>query len=384
MPDEAHSGIRVTSTSSRTADVTPIVLRETSTTRLIFKPVLIDNPNDNSASIDGTFVYQRRSRNSVWTDHSDLSLSQLRAEEWVKIELKAAELLKFFSGLSNYYRFVEDRGIPFGSSEFIPAPKSQAIRSLLEDEEALQTAFGDEELSSALLSGLIRWMISRESAVLAARLDGVTVEELQQFDAILGLARLQRFLRELDENATIGEERIWQDSLSRNGWAIAQVFTIPVMLLQSQVYVGGKHFSNLGGNTADFLYENNVTGNVVLVEIKTPLTPLLGSRYRNNVYGVSDEVSGGMAQLLYDRASLSENFDNLATEDMQSSRALAARGLLIVGDTSISLRNHEQKRCFEQWRNNQREIEIVTFDELRAKVRMMVELFENSWLQNDQ
>jgi hypothetical protein len=48
--------IRVSSTSRRTADVTPIILRETSMTRLIFRPVLLDNPGNPKAPMDGAFI----------------------------------------------------------------------------------------------------------------------------------------------------------------------------------------------------------------------------------------------------------------------------------------------------------------------------------------
>jgi hypothetical protein len=346
---------------------------------LIFRPVLLDNPHDPEAAIDGAFLFQRKSPGGDWSDHNELPLSRLRADDWVKIELKAAELLLLFQSLSSYYQLIDERGIEYGTTEYIPAPQSQALRALVRDDHDLQTTLADEEVATALLSGLVRWLVNRESAVAAARLDGVTIEELQQFDALLGLARLQRFLRELDENATIGDESVWQESLKRNGWAIAQVFAIPVMMLRSQVYVGGKRITNRGGNTADFLYQNDVTGNVMLVEIKTPLTPLLGPEYRNNVFPVSDDLSGGMTQLLHDRMSLAENYEALATEEMRSRRALSARGLLIAGTARSSLTDHERRRSFELWRNNQREIDIVTFDELRNKVGLMVELLESAW-----
>jgi len=378
-PAASGDVIRVTTTSGRTADITPIVLRETSTTRLIFRPVLLDNPHSAEATIDGCFVHQRKSPRTGWTDHSELSLSNLRAEEWIKIELKAAELLTLFRRLSDYYDLVEDHGLGRGTSEFVPAPQSRALRALLQNEATFHGALdNDEEVSSALLGGLVSWIASRESAVAAARLDGVSLEDLQQFDAVLGLARLQRFCRELDENSSNNEESYWQHSLERNGWVIAQVFAIPIMLIQSQVYVGGKRITNRGGNTADFLYENEVTGNVVLVEIKTPLTPLLGARYRNNIYPASDELSGGLAQVLNDRMSLTENYEGLATDEMRSRRPLSSRGLLIVGSAHDSLSDHDRRKSFELWRNNQREVDVVTFDELRKKVSLMVELLENA------
>ncbi|MGH9919185.1 MAG: Shedu anti-phage system protein SduA domain-containing protein, partial [Nitrososphaerales archaeon] len=339
---EPRRAVRVSSTSRQTADIDPIVLRETSTTRLIFRPVLLDNPGNPAAPMDGTFIFQRKAPNDGWTDFNELPLSRLRATEWVKIDLKAAELLTLFEGLAAYYDLVLEHGLVQGTQEFIPAPRSRTLRSLIMNEAQFHEALRDEEVASALLGGLVAWIAGNERAVAAARLDGISLEELQQFDAVLGLARLQRFCRELDDNADNDDEAYWQRTLESNGWAIAQVYAVPVMLIHSQVYVGGKRITNRSGNTADFLYANGITGNVVLVEIKTPVTPLLGSPYRNNVVNVSADLSGGLMQILNAQRSLTENFTTLMTDDSDLRRPLSPRGLLIVG-SATQLRTHPQK-----------------------------------------
>jgi hypothetical protein len=372
----ATGAIRVSSTSRRTADIDPIILRETSMTRLIFRPVLLDNPGNPEAPMDGTFIYQRKTMSSEWVDHSELPLSKLKAEEWVKIELKAAELLKLFEGLDSYYQLVKDHGLVQGTKEFIPAPKSQALRSLIANEQQFHQALRDDELASALLSGLISWIAGNERAVAAARLDGISLDELQQFDAVLGLARLQRFCRELEENAENDDEGYWQATLDSNGWAIAQVYAVPIMLVHEQVYVGGKRITNRSGNTADFLYKNSITENVVLVEIKTPATPLLGQKYRNNVINVSSDLTGSQLQIMNARQSLIENFSSLMSGEGAFRRPLSPRGLLIVGSAD-QLPEHDQRASFEMFRNNQRDIDIVTFDELRQKIELMIELLMN-------
>ncbi len=326
--------------------------------------------------MDGTFIFARKTPSGQWSDFTTLPLSKLKAEEWVKIDLKAAELLTLFKGLDSYYELVREFGLIQGTQEFIPAPRSRALRSLVMNQDQFQEALLDEEVASALLGGLVAWIAGNERAVAAARLDGISLDELQQFDAVLGLARLQRFCRELDDNEGNGEEAYWQRTLQLNGWAVAQVYAVPIMLIQSQVYVGGKLVTNKMGNTADFLYENDISGNVVLVEIKTPVTPLLGKVYRNNVTNISEELSGGLVQILNARQSLIENYTALASEGMASPRPLSPRGLLIVG-SSTQLGEHAEMASFELFRNNQREIEIVTFDELRRKIGLMIDLLKN-------
>jgi len=368
--------IQVSSTSRRTADIDPIILRETTTTRLIFRPVLLDNERNPDAPMDGTFIFQRKTPTSPWSDFTTLPLSKLKADEWVKIDLKAAELLTLFEGLDSYYDLMHEHGLVQGTKQFIPAPRTRALRSLVMNEARFHQALLDEEVASALIGGLITWIAGNERAVAAARLDGISLEELQQFDAVLGLARLQRFCRELDENEANSDEGYWQTTLEANGWAISQVYAVPVMLIHGQVYVGGKRITNRSGNTSDFLYQNGITGNVVLVEIKTPVTPLLASSYRNNVVNVSADLTGGLMQILNAERSLTENFTALMSDEPIGQRPLSPRGLLIVGAAS-QLNDHDEKACFEMFRNNQREVDIVTFDELRQKIDLMIELLQN-------
>jgi hypothetical protein len=180
----------------------------------------------------------------------------------------------------------------------------------------------------------------------------------------------------LDENVDNPDERYWQRTLEANGWVIAQVYAVPIMLIDGQVYVGGKRITNQSGNTADFLYRNGITGNVALVEIKIPVTPLLGSQYRNNVVNVSADLSGGLMQSLNAQRSLMENFTTLVSDDSMVGRPLSPRGLSIVGSVKL-LQTHEQKASSEMFRNNQREIDIVTFDEMREKIDLMIELLKN-------
>jgi hypothetical protein len=136
------------------------------------------------------------------------------------------------------------------------------------------------------------------------------------------------------------------------------------MRIHGQVYVGGKRITNRSGNTSDFLYRNGITGNVVLVEIKTPVTPLLASAYRNNAVNVSSHLTGGFMQILNAERSLTQNFTELIKDEPAGHRLLSPRGLLIVGSAS-QLDSHDEKVCSEMFRNNQGEVDIVTFDELR-------------------
>lgn len=124
--------IKSTSASSAITDV--VVLRETSITRLIFKPMIVENLRDEEASVKGTFVFQRKLSGEEWVDHKELNLSQLKAEEWVKLELKSAEVLKLFRHLSDLYSIYQQEGIQFGETRFLRA--DEGLGAMLDANES--------------------------------------------------------------------------------------------------------------------------------------------------------------------------------------------------------------------------------------------------------
>lgn len=128
---------------------------------------------------------------------------------------------------------------------------------------------------------------------------------------------------------------------------------------------------NRSGNTADFLYRNSITEDAVPAEIKTPATPLLGQKYRNNVVDVSSNLTGGQLHIMNARPSMTEEFSSLMSDEGAHRRPLSPRGLPIVG-SSGQPRDHAHQASFEMFPNNQRDIVIVTFDELQEKIELLM------------
>lgn len=108
--------ITVKSTSRVSAECSDIILRKTSTTRLIFRPMLVVNPNDPDAGIKGTLLYQRKKTDKEWEDFETIPMSSLKSGEGYKLEMKSSELLKLFSELSSLYQLHSETGVPLGQS----------------------------------------------------------------------------------------------------------------------------------------------------------------------------------------------------------------------------------------------------------------------------
>ena len=123
-------------------------------------------------------------------------------------------------------------------------------------------------------------------------------EQLPGLTALLGLSAVKDALSYWRQNQTNSSEAFWQQALTNRAYVLSQVFAYPVVVICSKAYVGGKQVSNRGGNVVDFLASVESTDAVVLIEIKTPQTKLLGSEYRDGVFPLSGELSGAIAQVL--------------------------------------------------------------------------------------
>ena len=71
--------ITINSTSRFTAKAPDIGLRENEITRLMFRPIIIENPNNKDACVKGSFLFQRKSKNEQWEDFETISLSSLKS-----------------------------------------------------------------------------------------------------------------------------------------------------------------------------------------------------------------------------------------------------------------------------------------------------------------
>jgi len=147
-------------------------------------------------------------------------------------------------------------------------------------------------------------------------------------------------------------------------------------IIREQAYVGGKGIDNTGGTVVHYLYHNALTRNAVLIEIKTPETALLTTaEYRNGVYGPSRELGGATQQLLHAGQTLQDNFTQLTRDRPNEFNVFSPRALLIIGHLPAE-QDAVRRRSFETYRNNVRALEIITFDELLEKVRVLLQVLE--------
>lgn len=370
----------VKSTSKQSAVTDDIVLRQTHTTRLVFRPMLVANEREKAAAVKGFFVFQRKSASDQWGDTESIPFSSLKKDEGYRLELKSSELLKFVTELRTLYELHSQEGIPRGETRFIRA--NETIQALVDmtDDDLRAVVEGSRTLGAQALSRLLRWAgDARNLALMLQRLEPLEPDSLITLNAAVGIASLKRALKTWSDNRNNGKEEFWHQLIRTQSFVLEQVFAVARVVIQSKAYVGGKTTENRGGHIADFIVKNWITNAVGLVEIKTPMTPLLGSEYRSGIHNVSEELSGAIMQVLHYRDSLGREWATLL--DRQSD-AFDPKCLVLIGHARKELTDTDKRRSFELFRRQLPDVEIVTYDEMFERTKRLINILEGR-LEND-
>lgn len=361
--------VRTSRVSSSVAEVDPLTIRSSNDgrRRLIFIPTFVRNPNNEQASVSGTFRYQVRSGpDAIWTSVEPINLNSVKQGEEVRLNLNSGELLELFEMLRDLYALIDQHGLMDGNTVFIPFVGDSDA-----DLGSVVSKLGQKRFSSQAVK-----LISEQSvaALADALYDGSSGSALNTFTAAAGLARIRTFLKEYDDGSSTSAESFWQALFERNTWVLSQACASPIVFVRREAYVGGKNVANRKGNFADFLFKSTGTDNATLIEFKTPQTELFVGEYRNNTLSPSPALSSGILQALIQRDSLTREYKSLVDLEKPEFRAFSPRAVLVIGEIS-SLTDREARHCFEQFRTNSREVEIITFDELRSKAELLMQLF---------
>lgn len=172
------------------------------------------------------------------------------------------------------------------------------------------------------------------------------------------------------------EEQDWQSFLDRNRILLNLAFGYPVITVRGQASVGGRRLDGKGDSIADFLVRNSMTNNCAIVEIKTPKAKLLNARpTRTGVYTPAGDLVGAVNQALDQRYKFDREIaqikENSGDYDLAS---YSVHCCLLIG---MMPSGDEQQKSFELYRQNSKDVEIVTFDELLEKVRQIREFLRN-------
>jgi hypothetical protein len=168
------------------------------------------------------------------------------------------------------------------------------------------------------------------------------------------------------------DEEFWQLTFNENSYVLSQVFAVPLVFIQDRAYVGGMKMDRSDARFVDYVFSAESSREAILIEIKTPTTPLMGSEYRGNL-PPSRDLAGSVVQVLNYRNELVQNLRTSGNFDTLS--AFNPKCAVIIGNAEAELCDETARRSFELFRAGLKDVEIITYDELFRKVEILAELF---------
>jgi hypothetical protein len=371
---------KITQTGPDSAVVEPIVLRSGELTRIVFKAQIVNNRQDENKPVKGQVLWQKRGKSDTgeeWADEAHTKLSHMTAGSGIKLELNTDELYILTQAVRGLYGVYWKNGkrLPKTGEEFDLAEYAQAAKALdtLDAAAQLIEVAGQDGFVTLLKSVASQ----QNSGQVIESLSKLDLTDLTEINALAGIGVLKKALATWSANRGNSDESFWHETLTTYSFVFSQVFSAPVVVFGSKVYVGGKNVQGGGGKEPDFLLKNELTCHLLLVEIKTPATELLSkSPYRHpNVFAATRELAGAVTQVARYKDTFLQNYGNLRLETPEPFRLVDPRCLVVIGNTG-ELDTDGKRESFEHFRRALRGTEIISFDELFRKIELLLLLLE--------
>ena len=357
----------VNRTSLHSAAVTEKVLYKTSTTRLVLRPGIVENPHNVDASVNITFVYQRKTPNGSWEDVPAKPLSSMKAGEEVKLSLHTEPTLELFRQLDNLYTIATKGKIGFGKTSLVVGREEELIQADASRAVVIKLLLA-KGYSDDIWQALVRVNPDLATQLSYARIHTERKKALEKFFLSLNQTR---------------EESWWQDFFERNTWIFGYGLKYQILKsIQSQPRYGGTNLRGKGTEKGDFLVRTEADVKfTVLVEIKRPDSQILGSElYRNGAWQLGEDLTGGVSQLQANcrRWEIEGSGAEQNREAFQQEKTYTVhpKGILVIGATS-QLNDIAKRNTFELFRQSVTNPEILTFDELYERAKFIVEHTDN-------
>ena len=171
-------------------------------------------------------------------------------------------------------------------------------------------------------------------------------------------------------------ETVWQNFFDANPLILSLAFGCPIIKVGAQASVGGRKLFGGGEKVTDFLMKNKMTNNAAVVEIKTPRAKLVKGEFRSGVFSPSGTLSESMVQALDQRYQFQRDIFGIkiksGNHDIES---YAVQCCLVIGTMP---EGEDEKKSFELFRGNSKDVQIVTFDELLEKLVQLKDLLASS------
>jgi len=247
----------------------------------------------------------------------------------------------------------------------------KAIKTLLSEEG------GPEIIETLIEEGIIS---SKDIVNTSFRKRGVSI-----FKRMMEEKDYWKVYAKENDISTHSEEKVWQSFFERNEWIFGYGLDYRYQeILQREVSLSDSDLDGSETRFGDYLLgDNHFTS---FVELKKPSTPLFAhSKGRSGAWRLSTDFIESVSQILEQKAVGLIKLDKphyIKGEPMKQ-KAYDSKVILIIGNwdeikEATTKEQNIKKKTFELFRRNNRNIEILTFDELYERAKFIVgESLEN-------
>ena len=328
-----------------------ILLEQTPTTALIFKPQV------HQGGVRGWLVRFKKSKDETWEELKEKDFRSLKLYEGVRIEL-GTEQTKI---LCEEIEKRRDIPVEYGEHEYL----------VISDRNVKEVV---NQILSKGFSNQLWEELKRINPKEATRLSLLQIQEERNLS-------LQEFRNSIDDGDK--HEDYWQRFFEVNKWIFGYGLNYKILRQeQTQPNYGGTRVDGTGGQRGDYL--TSTKGDIsfiVLVEIKTPFTPLLQGTepQRNGAWGLSKQLTDGITQLQANKSTWeingSKEDDNRDRLENENIFTVTPNGILVIGRLN-QLETRDKRGTFHRFRQSVHGIEVITFDELLKRAEFIVKDWE--------
>jgi hypothetical protein len=263
------------------------------------------------------------------------------------------------------------------------------------DDSVIQSIFMDDEQKRKYLTSNIDILeeVARNSIT---KKDIIALGyRKQQLDVFNKLLNDKNYFKQIQNDwGKANTESVWQKYFENNQWifgyGLNYIFITNLDDKKLEQYTSGYYLFHSGKRTDALMKTSGLINALCFVEIKTHLTPLLKTNepYRPDCWQISNELSGSISQM---QKTIQRSLESIKTKIESTDKSGFPRGevifnyqprsFIVIGSLSEfaneSGANESQFGSFELFRRNINNPEIITFDELFARAKFIVQQSED-------
>lgn len=314
-----------------------------------------------SGGIRGEIIRYKKDPHDKSESLIPLDFKSIHANEGIKIPIHTSGITNLRDAFNKMDTILREKGIQYGEHEYKIADASTMVITDQNKATIIQKLL-DADLGEEVWSQLTQTQPDLATKLANSKLNEARSSALSRFE-------------EMIENDELSESD-WQDFFEANTWIFGYGLRYQFLeILETQPHYGGMSVRGRGDQRGDFLAATEAeTRFTCLVEIKKPTTQLLQSNsYRNGAWGISNELSGAISQIQINCSQweITGSRTDENREAMQGIYTVSPKGIVVAGKLS-QLNALEKRNSFERFRQELRNPEILTYDELLARAKFIV------------